>query len=142
MIFSKVIGLTQPKMGFGLLAAFAVRDGYSPSYYKRTHAKKLAKLGRVSGAQGKPGLRCTEAFLVNVMDIARGWDATETEAFMVDHRGVIINESWEAKPDFVRFVVMGGYCYAYSCQLSGLEHFIDGATMMALGGSKWTSTKK
>ena len=135
MIFSHVIGLTQRPMGFGVLSAFAVRDGYSVAYYKRAFAKKLTVLGRLANAQGKPALRCTDQFLTNVMRIARGLKIEETDTFMIGHDGIVIDESWEAKPDFVRFVVMGGYCYAYSCNLTGYEYIID-AKMMALGGAE------
>jgi len=131
--------ITSKKIGFGLLAAFAARDGYSPSYYKRTHAKKLAKLGRVSGTQGKPGLRCTDEFLARALDygrVVRGLLGEKMDTFMLDQNGVLIHASWELKPDFVRFIIQRNYIYAVEVSLSGMHYNIDDAVMMALGGSQ------
>ena len=138
MIFSKVI-LVKGKMGFGLLAAFAVRDGYSVSYYKRAHAKKLTKLGRIAGAQGKPGLRCTEEFLKRALDygrVVRGLLGEKMDTFILDQSGVQVRGSWEPKPtEYVRFIVERGHIYSVEVSLSGMLYNIDDAPMLALGDS-------
>ena len=135
MLFSKVTG----KMNFGLLSAFAARDGYSVSYYKRAHAKKLANLGRVSGAQGKPGLRCSMEFLHSFVSIARAVRASDErmDTFFVDQNGIQIAAGWETKPpDYVRFIVERDHVYVVEVSLSGMLYNIDNAPMMLLSGAE------
>jgi len=141
MIHSTKLGIAQPKMSFGILSAFAVREGYSVSYYKRTLAKKLNRLGRLANTQGKPALRCDEGFSISARNIARsltdGLGELRDEGvdtFMLDQRGHVVHPDWELKPDFVRFVIQRNYIYVTAVSLSGYAYNVDDAVMIALGG--------
>ena len=120
-------------ISFGLLAAFAVRDGYSPSHYGRlSQAKALRTLGRLVGTQGRPSLRCTEGFLTGAKKVAQAI-APIGKAFMMDHRGQLIEPSLENTGDFVRFVIQSNHIYATIVQLDGRSYWLNDSPVIGIG---------
>jgi len=117
-------------LSFGTVAMWAVKGNYSVSYFKRAFAKNLPVLGRFSYTQGKPALRCEDAFLQGCKEIAKGLPRG-AKAFFVTQDG--LQSDGVTDSDFLQFAVRDASIFVHACQIGGRIFFIEDATVMKLG---------